>query len=63
VLDPLLPEELLAGDERDALVEAMRRYDKAGRRVWAAFMARHGAPHLGFGTPADTRSGESWSLQ
>jgi phenylacetic acid degradation operon negative regulatory protein len=59
-LDPLLPEEILPGRERTALVETMRRYDTAGRLVWAAFMARHGAPH--FGSAADTRPGESWSL-
>jgi hypothetical protein len=23
----------------------MRRYDRAGRRAWASFMARFGAPH------------------
>jgi phenylacetic acid degradation operon negative regulatory protein len=45
VSDPLLPEPLLPAAERRALVAAMRRYDRAGRRVWAGFMARHGAPH------------------
>jgi phenylacetic acid degradation operon negative regulatory protein len=60
VLDPLLPDEILPGETRTALVETMRRYDTVGRRSWAAFMARHGAPH--FGSPADTRPGESWSL-
>jgi len=60
VLDPLLPDEILPGEARTALVETMRRYDTVGRRSWAAFMARHGAPH--FGSPADTRPGESWSL-
>jgi phenylacetic acid degradation operon negative regulatory protein len=51
VRDPLLPEELLPGAERRALVAAMCRYDRAGRRIWAAFMARHGAPHAAL--PAD----------
>ena len=38
VLDPLLPEPLVPGAERAALVEAMRRYDRAGRACWAAFL-------------------------
>ena len=50
VLDPLLPEPLAPEDERRALVDAMRRYDRAGRRAWASFLARHGAPHVS--TPA-----------
>jgi hypothetical protein len=29
----------------------MRRYDRIGRRLWAGFMARHGAPHAAL--PAD----------
>jgi phenylacetic acid degradation operon negative regulatory protein len=45
VLDPLLPEPLAPEVERRALVAAMRRYDRAGRRAWASFMARTGAPH------------------
>ncbi len=46
VLDPLLPEPLAPEAERRALVAAMRRYDRAGRRAWASFMKRLGAPHL-----------------
>ena len=46
VLDPLLPEPLAPEAERRALVAAMRRYDRAGRRAWASFLARHGAPHV-----------------
>lgn len=46
VLDPLLPEPLVPEAERRALVAAMRRYDRAGRRAWASFMARYGAPHV-----------------
>jgi phenylacetic acid degradation operon negative regulatory protein len=46
VLDPLLPEPLAPEAERRALVAAMRRYDRAGRRAWASFMARYGAPHV-----------------
>ncbi len=45
VLDPLLPEPLVDPEPRRALVTAMRRYDRRGRRLWAAFMERHGAPH------------------
>jgi phenylacetic acid degradation operon negative regulatory protein len=50
VLDPLLPEPLAPEAERRALVQAMRRYDRVGRRAWASFMARFGAPHVA--TPA-----------
>jgi phenylacetic acid degradation operon negative regulatory protein len=46
VLDPLLPEPLAPEAERRALVAAMRRYDRAGRRAWASFMAHYGAPHV-----------------
>lgn len=46
VLDPLLPEPLAPEAERRALVSAMRRYDRAGRRAWASFMTRYGAPHV-----------------
>jgi phenylacetic acid degradation operon negative regulatory protein len=53
VLDPLLPEPIVPTAERDALVEAMRRYDRLGRACWAGFMERHGV--LGGRAPADTR--------
>jgi len=42
VHDPLLPEQLLAGDERRALIEAMKEYDEIGRACWAPFMQHHG---------------------
>ena len=42
-LDPLLPEPLVPSAERRALVQAMERYDRAGRRVWAKHMPTHGA--------------------
>lgn len=45
VVDPLLPEPLIDPQPRRALVQAMRHYDRCGRRAWAAFMERHGAPH------------------
>jgi phenylacetic acid degradation operon negative regulatory protein len=50
VLDPLLPEPLAPEEQRRTLVQAMRRYDRAGRGAWADFLARHGAPHVS--TPA-----------
>lgn len=53
VHDPLLPEPLLPGEERRAVLAALRRYDRIGRRAWAAFLARHGAPHLALTLPTD----------
>lgn len=38
VLDPLLPEPLVPAAERDTLLEAMRRYDAAGRELWRPFL-------------------------
>jgi phenylacetic acid degradation operon negative regulatory protein len=32
--DPLLPDEIAAGDDRRALTEAMRDYDRRGRAIW-----------------------------
>lgn len=60
VLDPLLPEPIVPAAERRALVAALRRYDEAGRRIWAPFMARHGAPHTH--TPADTHAPDRLEL-
>jgi phenylacetic acid degradation operon negative regulatory protein len=37
-LDPRLPEELVPPEERTALVETMRRYDRLGRSCWAGFV-------------------------
>ena len=51
--DPLLPEPILPAAERDALVEAMRRYDRLGRAHWADFLERHGV--ITHGTPLHTR--------
>ena len=53
VHDPLLPEALVPSDERRSLVAALRRYDRIGRRAWAAFLARHGAPHVALSLPTD----------
>jgi len=52
--DPLLPAELSPEHDRDRLVEAMQRYDRAGRRLWVRFLGRYGVrphPHA----PADLR--------
>lgn len=53
-IDPLLPEPIVPARERAAFVEAMRRYDEAGRACWSAFLARHGVRHRR--APADTRA-------
>jgi len=42
IRDPLLPDALVPGDERRALVEAMKRYDRLGRAAWRGFLAAHG---------------------
>jgi len=44
-LDPCLPEAIAPEAERDALVAALREYDRAGRACWRDFMREHGAPH------------------
>lgn len=38
VLDPRLPEAIVPGEERRALVDAMRRYDALGRRIWSGWL-------------------------
>ena len=57
VLDPLLPEEIAPGGARRALVETLRRYDRAGRAAWRPFLARFGLP--GLPTPVDARMEQS----
>jgi phenylacetic acid degradation operon negative regulatory protein len=52
-LDPLLPDALVPGDERRALVECMKRYDELGRRAWRGLLAEHGVAQLR--APLDTR--------
>lgn len=42
-LDPLLPEPIVPARERQALVEALRRYDRLGKGCWRPFMAAHGS--------------------
>jgi phenylacetic acid degradation operon negative regulatory protein len=41
-LDPQLPEPLVPARERQALVDAMRRYDELGRASWRGFLSRYG---------------------
>jgi phenylacetic acid degradation operon negative regulatory protein len=41
-LDPLLPDALLPGHERELLLETMRRYDRAGRACWSRFLGGFG---------------------
>ncbi len=53
VLDPLLPDAIVSGAEREQLLGSMRRYDRLGRNAWAGFLARFDIPHLS--APADTR--------
>jgi phenylacetic acid degradation operon negative regulatory protein len=56
VRDPLLPEALVPGDERRALVAAMQEYDRMGRESWRGFLAAHGVVQLR--APMDTRMAE-----
>lgn len=53
VLDPLLPDAICPPDERDALLEQMRRYDRLGRLAWATLLQRFDVPSLR--TPVDSR--------
>ena len=53
LLDPLLPDAICPPDERDALLEQMRRYDRLGRLAWATLLQRFDVPSLR--TPVDSR--------
>jgi phenylacetic acid degradation operon negative regulatory protein len=53
VLDPLLPEPLAPVALRQAVVDAMRSYDRMGRDCWAQLLRRLGVPHRQ--APVDTR--------
>lgn len=55
LLDPLLPDTIVRGGPRRALLESMRRYDRLGRSVWAGFLGRFDVPHRS--APVDTRVG------
>jgi phenylacetic acid degradation operon negative regulatory protein len=54
VLDPLLPDEICPGDDRRALVESLRAYDRTGRLAWATLMERWGLPSRR--APVDARA-------
>lgn len=43
--DPLLPDEIHSGVEREELVRTLRAYDALGRTCWSPLMKRHGLPH------------------
>ncbi len=57
VLDPLLPGSIVPERERRALVEATRRYDRLGRRMWAGWLGA-GAPPMQ-ASPAGVRGLEA----
>jgi len=64
VLDPRLPEPLVPAAERRALIDALLRYDRAGRGYWASFLREMGATpgttpaHVRFGAN-DTPTGDT----
>ncbi len=53
VRDPLLPEAICPPDERDAVLERMRRYDRLGRLAWSHLLHRYDVPSLR--PPVDSR--------
>jgi phenylacetic acid degradation operon negative regulatory protein len=55
--DPLLPEPLVAAEERQRVIRAMKKYDDIGRQCWGPFMRSHGAPTRT--SPADMRLGQT----
>ena len=42
LLDPLLPSQLIDTQLRTRMIQAMKRYDRLGRRIWRDFYQRHG---------------------
>ena len=54
VQDPLLPDEICPSGERDALLAAMKEYDRLGRLAWAELLKRWSVPYLR--APLDGRS-------
>ncbi len=62
-LDPLLPPPIVAKGALAALVEAMRRYDRAGRTCWAGFLREQGVAlesvRSARSTPADLRMSDA----
>ena len=59
VLDPLLPEPLLDASELDALIAAIRRYDRLGRRVWAGWISSAAPAELPVGVLGQTLAVEA----
>jgi phenylacetic acid degradation operon negative regulatory protein len=59
VLDPLLPEPLLDAGELAALIEAMRRYDRLGRRAWAGWLSPEAPAELPVGVRAEAATAEA----
>ncbi len=43
--DPLLPEEICPGAQRQELLEAMRSYDRLGRSAWAGLLRKWEVPY------------------
>ncbi len=39
IFDPMLPEPLVSVPARQAYIEAVRRYDETGRRIWRDYLA------------------------
>ncbi len=43
VFDPMLPAPLVSVDERRAFIDAVRRYDEMGRRIWRDYLGARAA--------------------
>lgn len=56
-LDPLLPAPIVARGALAEVVAATRRYERAGRRCWSAFLAEYGVLHQR--APVDARVGDA----
>lgn len=56
-LDPLLPEPIAPTGERDALVAALREYDRLGRSFWATFLSHYDLPPRRRTAPAAAAAG------
>ncbi len=59
VYDPLLPDPLVDVEARRAFVEAVQRFDRAGRRIWQRFFG----VSLGGAAPSTVRLGDAGALQ
>ena len=58
--DPLLPDEIHSGAEREELVRTLRAYDALGRTCWSPLMKRHVLPHRR--APRDVAAYESVAI-